>query len=359
MRELEQLLREAHFTVPRIRRLEKEAKNFRVGVIGDFYLDRYVTGRMEAISREAPVPIVRLYRDEFSPGAAGNIAMNLRSLGCSVSVLGPTGRDWAGEILRRRFREEGIAQDFLTEHPGWITPQFNKIYASVPGGHPQQVARFDQEPGSLSAEQVLRLFDGRLKEFLRDLHAVVIADYSEAAGNGWLSLEFVERVLRAAQEEGVRVFSTSRKRVHWLKGSQVAVLNELEMLELVNFLEQTLGEIGESFEANAHRTASFLGVERLYLTMGEKGIFVAEKGQPLMHVPTFPVRSGIDVTGAGDTAMAAIVLGELSGMPPGETALLGNLCAGVVIRKLCTTGSVSTAEIIAQIQRWRTATAAE
>gem|GEM_PF-543996 len=348
-----EMLREAHFAVPQLRRLEKQASGLKIGVLGDFYLDRYIVGKMEAISREAPVPIVRIVQDRYSPGAAGNIAANLRSLGCSVLVFGPVGKDLYGQILRQQFQARGIDTRFLKECANWKTPHFNKVYASVHGSDLQQVARFDQEPGRLEEQEVHRLFGTSLREFIRPLDALVIADYTEAAGNGWLTFDFVQSAIRIAREEETRIFGTSRKRSPWLKGCHGVVLNEVELMGLTAFLEQTVGDTGASLEENLQRAASFLTSDVLFLTLGERGIFVAERGQPFFQVPTCPLRSGIDVTGAGDTALAALVVGTLSGMQTREAALLANLCAGVVIRKVATTGTATVEEVIAQIRQWR------
>ena len=355
MKELRQLLKEAHFTVPRIRKMEKQAGRFKIAVVGDFYLDRYVVGEMAAISREAPVPIVRVQRDTYSPGAAGNIAVNLRTLGCDVSLLGIVGKDLPGRILLDRFHEKGVRTEFLLRLEDWETPNFNKIYATVPGGLPQQVARFDKEPRLLRTGNVQERISAKLRGLFPSLDAVVLADYSEAAGRGWLTLEFVQDVIRLSGKFGVPAFATSRKRGHWLKGSRVVVLNEVEMLQLLGFIEQTLGETGGSFETNVHKVASFLGTEQLFLTVGDRGIVVASPGAALLRVPTLPQHGAIDVTGAGDGALAAIVVATLLGLGPKEAALLANFCAGVIIRKTAATGSATVEEIIAEIHRWRRA----
>ena len=178
-------------------RLEQLLGNFcdvKVAVVGDFYLDRYISGSMESISREAAVPVVRIQSDFYSPGAAGNAACNLSSLGAKVMAIGVIGDDVSGEIMKKELGARGIETEHLFPVATRHTPTFNKVYASSYHGKKQQVARFDQENDSPIGPQAEARIIEKLDIVSNDCRAIVAADYAEIPDTGVATRAVLEKV---------------------------------------------------------------------------------------------------------------------------------------------------------------------
>ena len=335
----------------------------RIAICGDFYLDRYILGVMEGISREAPVPIIQIEEDAYSPGAAGNTALNVRALEAEVLAVGVIGDDVAGEIMRREFDRRGICHVHLLTDPSRHTPTYTKIYASSYHGRRQQVGRFDRENREgLSSEMEDRLLDA-LKEAVEGVDGVIVVDQTEVTGAGIATPKLLRFLSGWAAEsrlrfqEGRIVVGDSRKRINEFKGLTALVPNDYEATTASGFYEFHLDEdIGEEAveRAGAH-LARTLGCEAVFVTRGQLGISVFEKEGSHTHVPTVPAEGEVDITGAGDTVSAAITLSLCAGLSFVEAAEIGNWAAGVTVKKLGTTGTASKEEII---QRFRTGVSA-
>ena len=332
------------------RRLEEALTAFRrtrVAVVGDLYLDRYVIGTAETISREAPVPVVRIEEDLYSPGAAGNTALNVRNLGVQTYVVGVIGQDVAGEIMRAQFAEHGVQTPGLIAAAGRHTPTYTKLYASSFHGVAQQVARFDRENRmGLSANAERQLLD-QLGRVLNEMDAIVLQDQTEVAGTGVITDRVIQAV--AARTEKITV-GDSRNRLAALKGLTAVVPNEYEG----TMAGGLRGEAGESISDEmvneaGRRLLDLLGCQHVIITRGEKGCSVFSKGAAPVLVPTVPVKGEIDVTGAGDTMTAAVAAGMAAGLSVEEAVDLGNLGAGITVRKIGTTGTASPDELRAAL----------
>ena len=320
----------------------------KVGVYGDHCLDRYMVGRMEAISRDAPVPIVRLHEDTYSPGGGGNVAMNLRVLGARVFALGAVGNDVSAEILRARYERAGIDDDFLCGVRDRFTITFSKLYASAVHGNPQQVARFDREnnaPLIADAEDQVKQAMDRI---VPQLDAVMICDYEEVPQTGGVTAKVLARLHDLAREHRVILAADSRMRIGRIGPVDIAMPNDLEAAAASGLLGvDHRGEIGDELvEQAAAKLSRRTGIHHLVITRGERGMTVFEAGNKLADVTAPAAKAEIDVTGAGDTALAALLLAHLSGFHILKAAALANLAAHVTIHKLNTTGTVTAAELL-------------
>ena len=321
---------------------------------GDHCLDRYMVGRMEVISRDAPVPIVRLYEDRYTPGGGGNVAMNLRALGAQVVALGAVGDDNTSEILRRCYDEAGIETEFLHACPGRHAIAFNKLYAKSSHGSPQQVARFDQEnadPLPRESEEQIRALMDRVTP---GLDAVVICDYEEVAGTGGVTPAVLEHLRRLAAEHGVVLSADSRMRIESLAPVDIVAPNDLEAAAAARLVDlDHRGEITEDMVLAAGRKLTHeAGIRYVIITRGEKGMTVFQRDADPETVAA-PPAGEIDVTGAGDAALAALTLGHVSGLPIRQCAELANLAAHVTIHKLNTTGTASPEELAEALESLR------
>ncbi|HEY1435736.1 MAG TPA: PfkB family carbohydrate kinase [Thermoanaerobaculia bacterium] len=300
----------------------------RLVVAGDFVLDRFVYGHPKRISREAPVLILRFWKEESLPGGAGNTAANVRALGGIPVPVGATGADESGRALREAFRSRGIATDGLVEAPGYRTPTKTRVLGGAPHAIKQQIVRYDVEdtlaPGSPGVSGIAE----RLRTAARGAHGAILSDY----GYGAVSPEAVP-VLRAALEPEGRLCVDSRHRLLEYIGVDAATPNEEE-------LEESAGAALEDSEARLEEAGATLRTRMqcasLLVTRGSRGMALFSGASAAERIPVHGTDQVADVTGAGDTVLATFALALSAGAAPLEAALLANFAGGVVVMKMGT-----------------------
>jgi rfaE bifunctional protein kinase chain/domain len=292
----------------------------RAGVIGDVMLDTYLWGHVERISPEAPVPVVALDRREQRIGGAGNVALNLVSLGAQVSSFSVIGKDNDGEVLELLFAENGIATSGHLKSSSRITTNKARVI-----GRNQQMMRLDSETtrdlAAAEEEDLLRRIAAYLD--MEKPQVVIFEDYNKGV--------LTDRVIREAVElcrargvitavdpkrrnffsyEGVTIFKPNLKEVR--EGLNVG-LEELELsaLELVH------GQLAER-----------LRHEISFITLSEKGVFYCD-GRKAAIVPSH-IRNIADVSGAGDTVIAVAALVYAATRDMVLMAEVANIAGGLV-----------------------------
>ncbi len=289
--------------------------------MGDLILDRFVTGEVHRISPEAPIPIVEVVEERSSPGGAANVATNVRALGGEAAVIGVVGEDGDGEELRRLLAENGVEVSGLVHDRGRVTTVKTRVVA-----HRQQVVRVDREVRREVGPEIR----GRLLALLRDLlpgcGAFVLSDYAK----GLVSPSLLEEVARLAAETGVP-YLVDPKPVHFPYPGATVVTPNRE--EAAGFFGKpfTLEEVPAVAEDLLRRT----DWRAVLLTLGAHGMALLERGGALDLIPA-RVREVFDVTGAGDTVVAALALGLSAGIPLARAARVANAAAGVVVGKVGT-----------------------
>lgn len=295
----------------------------RLLVIGDLMLDEFIWGRARRISPEAPVPVVEIERESTHLGGAGNVVHNLRSLEADVVVLGVVGRDRAGDHIGETLRKLGAETSGLLVDPSRPTTVKTRIIA-----HNQQVVRADRESRQpLShrlTEQLIALFTERLDQ----CDGVVISDYDK----GVITPQLLQRILPLAEAASKPVFLDPKLR-NFKHYSPVTLLKpnqrEAEQITHIEIADEaSLLEAGRTI-------LQWLRCQHLLITRGELGMTLFSGDGEVTHIPTV-TREVYDVTGAGDTTMAALALSFVSGAPPLEAAILANYAASVVIGKVGT-----------------------
>ncbi len=287
----------------------------RVLVAGDVMLDRYWFGATQRISPEAPVPVVHVRDTEERPGGAGNVAVNLASLGVHCSVLGITGDDAIADNLTAVMEKRGVRCRFTRlKHAATITK------LRVLSRH-QQLIRLDFEEsfGSFDGAPLLPQF----KQELPDTQVVILSDY----GKG--SLSAVQELISAARAAGKPVLVDPKGRDFTkYKGATVITPNMAE-------LEAVVGECPDeaAIITKGSKLMAELGLKALLVTRSEHGMTLLEAGKPALHLPTQALEVS-DVTGAGDTVIAVLAAGLGAGLDFGAAAALANLAAGIVVGKL-------------------------
>ncbi|MGC9967019.1 MAG: bifunctional D-glycero-beta-D-manno-heptose-7-phosphate kinase/D-glycero-beta-D-manno-heptose 1-phosphate adenylyltransferase HldE [Syntrophobacteraceae bacterium] len=292
-------------------------------VIGDVILDRYLWGRVSRISPEAPVPVVKVEGRTYRLGGAANVAANLASLGCRVSLLGTKGSDSFGERLSRLLAENGIEDHLLTLAAP--RPTITKTRIMSQG---QQLLRLDEEEtGPIGPGESKALMD-RALELIENASVVILSDY----GKGILDIPCCSTLIRSARRKNLPVL-VDPKGKDWTKyeGATCITPNTAE-LELTTgkqiISDETLMDAGRELIKN-------LRIDRLLITRGPKGMALFTRNDPPVVIPT-QARDVFDVSGAGDTVIATTAAGIGAGLDWPDAARLANIAAGIVVGKVGT-----------------------
>ncbi len=288
----------------------------RILVVGDVMLDRYWFGEVSRISPEAPVPVVKVERTEERPGGAANVARNCAALGARVSLLSVVGADEAGRSLAQLMALEGIETSLHEDAELATTIKLRVV------GRQQQLLRIDFE--NAPAHEVLR---AKLADFARQLpacDAVILSDY----GKGGLA--HIAEMIRLARTAGkpVLVDPKGEDYVRYA-GATLLTPNRAE-------LRQVVGRWGDDAEltAKATRLRDQLGIDALLVTRSEEGMTLY-RGGGAVHEPA-RAREVYDVSGAGDTVIAAMAVMLASGADMRTAMRIANRAAGIVVGKLGT-----------------------
>ena len=300
----------------------------RLVVAGDYVLDRFLYGHPKRVSREAPVLILRFWKEEHLPGGAGNTAANVRSLGGIPIAVGAVGKDAAGAMLRESLAGRGIDTDGLLQAPDYETPTKTRILAGAPHGIKQQVVRYDREsPLPRNPALAARLADA-LERSAAGADAAVLSDYGYGAVP-----EDANAILRASLPSGAPILVDSRHALASFAGADALTPNEEELEEWIG---KPLGDSAEELEAAARALQKTVASRIVLVTRGSRGMALFQDGASPVSIPVHGTDQVADVTGAGDTVLAAFSLALASGASPLEAALLANFAGGVVVMKMGT-----------------------
>ncbi len=340
--------------LPRLARIVKSFSGRRLGVLGDWMLDRYVWGKATRLSPEAAVPVVDFEKEDSTLGGAGNVAANLVALGASVFPFGASGKDVAADSLRNLVRKLDMSEKGIVEDSARMTTIKTRIIARH-----QQIVRVDRETRAPLRPEMEEILIRRAMAVLPTLHALVLSDYDK----GVVTDELAARVLGACAKLGIKSFIKPKwSMLATYPGATVIVLNRGEAGFLVSraldddaSVEQAAAQLLEKFKSSA-----------VIITRGEKGMSVLEQdAAKAVHIPATrqepsvgrlgqrakhpPGKQVFDLTGAGDTVLATLALAVSAGASLCNAAVLANAAAGVVGGKLGT-ATVSPAELLAALR---------
>jgi D-beta-D-heptose 7-phosphate kinase/D-beta-D-heptose 1-phosphate adenosyltransferase len=317
-------------------RLLRQLRGRRVAVAGDVMLDEFLWGSVTRISPEAPVPVVKVTRQSFHLGGAGNVACNVRALGGEAIVVGVVGADSAGERVRAALAEAGVEDRLAVAPAGRPTTVKTRIIA-----HHQQVVRADRE----AADDVAPGMEDALLEGLRaalpSCAAVVVSDYDK----GVVTPRLMKALLPLARRHGIPVL-VDPKVGHLPLYRKVTVVTP-NQLEAEQAAGRSIRDDGD-LRAVGARILRMLGCEAVLVTRGEHGMALFPRDGRASLIPT-AAREVFDVTGAGDTVIATLALGLAAGASLTRAAALANHAAGVVVGKLGT-ATASPEEVLAALE---------
>ncbi|MDP2530217.1 MAG: PfkB family carbohydrate kinase [Candidatus Palauibacterales bacterium] len=311
------------------------AADARVLVVGDVMLDRYLTGAVDRISPEAPVPVLRVEAEHAAPGGAANVAAGIAALGAACDLVSVVGADVDAEELTTLLgRSAGVRLDLLQD-PERPTTVKTRVLARH-----QQMLRVDRESTGPLPKSVRERVKRHVLDRLEEASAVALVDYDK----GVLGADWVAEILDAAGRRGVpAVVDPKLRNFFSFRGAFLFKPNGRELAAAIGAERPPRDPV----ELAAVRER--LGCRHLLVTLGERGMtLLAEGASTLRHIPS-RAREVYDVSGAGDTvtAVLAVLLG--AGADVGEAAVLANVAAGVEVSHLGAV-PVRVEELLAAVQ---------
>ena len=297
----------------------------RVLVVGDTVADQFVYGSINRVSREAPVFILRHEHTETIPGGAANCAVNLASLGAMVSLVSVAGEDEAGRALLEKLNVAGVDCTGVLTAPSLRTTTKVRILAGQLHSTRQQVIRIDYEGQPLNDGELRARLRERVLEQAQSTDAVIISDYNYGVADAEMALFTRD----AAAARKIPVMADSRFQLSNFVGLTSATPNQDEVEQL---LGEEFVEAGE-LEKASEELRDQLGYRALLVTRGSNGMILFEDGVPAFHLDAVGAREPVDVTGAGDTVMAAYTLALASDASFPDAARLANYAGGLVVMK--------------------------
>jgi D-beta-D-heptose 7-phosphate kinase/D-beta-D-heptose 1-phosphate adenosyltransferase len=303
----------------RLSRIFSRLNPVRVCVIGDFMYDTYTTGRVKRISPEAPVSVLHVLKEEGRPGGAGNVVLNLISLGAQVVAVGRVGQDQAGDYIIQALTAEGVDTKGMIRQTTYQTPVKNRLIADS-----QQILRVDFEMISPIPEDVEQQIVEALSHLLENVDIIAISDYAK----GFLSPSLLMTIIETAKAKAIPVIVDP-------KGDDFSKYQGATVLK--PNLKEAYAAAKLSPEAPLEHVAETLlkkaSVDLLMITRSEAGISLfSREGQKW----DFPVRSKEvkDVTGAGDTVLAMVSVALANKLEMTDATQLANIAAGIAIERL-------------------------
>ncbi|PSP18469.1 MAG: D-glycero-beta-D-manno-heptose-7-phosphate kinase [Cyanobacteria bacterium QS_8_64_29] len=295
----------------------------RVLVVGDLTLDEFVTGQVDRLSREAPVLILNHERTEQIPGGGANATYNLAQLGGQVAAVGLVGADSQGQALRQLLAAAGVDTSGILEARDRPTVTKTRIAGHARQSVTQQIVRLDRTAHHWPQPEVEAQIVAGIQHQRDAVDAVVCSDY----GEGVLS---DSAIMAALAHE--RTVVDAQSRLARYAGATLFTPNLPEAERAAGHAIADAGDLERAGQALLQLTQA----QGLLITRGESGMSAFERSGAAWHLPALNRADVFDVTGAGDTVVAALTLALSAGASLWEAAVLGNLAASVVVRKFGT-----------------------
>ena len=297
----------------------------KVLLVGDFMLDVYTYGDALRISPEAPVPVLKVCRTEYSGGGAASVAADLAALGAVPICLGVVGDDRNGEMLKNKLTETGADVTCLFTAPDRPTITKQRLVGLAQHRHPQQLVRMDQESTEPLSEQLNEAILEAYKDKLKQADIVCLQDYNK----GLLNSRLCKQMIRSATQAGKKVLVDPSSISDYSKytGASLISPNRKETSKVVGFEVES----SEDAARAAQELAEKLKLEAVVITLDKEGAYlrVEKKGE---MIPTRP-RSVYDVSGAGDIVLATLATALAAGCDYKTAVQLSNIAGGIEVEK--------------------------
>lgn len=314
-------------TFMKIKELIENFKNIKIAVIGDLMLDEYIMGKVERISPEAPVPVVKVLQEKFVLGGAANVVNNLASLGAKVICAGLVGNDNNGKKLINSL-PNNVSGDLILKSDNRPTIVKKRVIAGN-----QQLLRLDWEESFHISEEEENQLITKLENMITELDAVILSDYDK----GLLTPSLSQKIIKLCKENNKIVSVDPKpKNISNFKFASIITPNKKEAYAAVekNF-DINIDEVGKTLREK-------FNLDTVLITRSEEGMTLYE--DEIHNIPTY-AKEVYDVTGAGDTVISVLTLARAAGGTWEEAAKISNVAAGIVVAKIGTS-TVSIDELL-------------
>jgi D-glycero-beta-D-manno-heptose-7-phosphate kinase len=317
-----------------------------VVIVGDVMLDEYIFGTVERISPEAPVPVVRVDKEEYRLGGAGNVAKNIVALGGKAKLFGFLGQDAAAKRLENMFQEQGIENCCVRECDKPTTRKTRVI------AQQQQIVRVDRERVCAATSNNTSPILSELAQRIKTSPVVIISDY----GKGLINVAFMEqlrRICRSLNHKPIIIVDPKPKNYAAYTGVDMLTPNTKEAgIEHpgMDGTSSDAGRLDALVVQSGKKLMAQLQCNKLLITLGARGMMLFESKNEVVHIPT-AARKVYDVTGAGDTVIAVLGLALAAGLSTLTGCLMANYAAGIVVGQVGAT-AVSREQLREAILTW-------
>jgi D-glycero-beta-D-manno-heptose-7-phosphate kinase len=327
----------------RLKKIVESFPKITVTVLGDLVADEFIFGEISRVSREAPVLILKHRERTVVPGGGANAVNNLADLGVNVLPVGILGDDEPGRLLVKYFRHKHIPLSGILKDKNYTTVTKTRILAGMAHTSRQQVVRVDREPQEGPNHHLTRELYLAAREYLHASDALLISDYGYGAAT-----PAILDTLREKRKLGtVPVILDSRHRLLQYSGITAATPNEPEVEEALSI---QIGQDWEKLVSAGEQVMTRMKLQSLIVTRGRDGMVAFNHRHRPVDIPIFGSDQVADVTGAGDTVIAAFTAALAAGASTEEAAQLANYAGGIVVMKRGT-ATVSQEELVRAIDQ--------
>lgn len=297
-------------------------KGKKVLILGDVGLDEYILGDVRRLSPEAPVPVLDVEAEDLRLGLAANVAQNVKSLGGEPILISVVGQDMGAELLTQLFKRHFVDCSHLVIDSKRPTTRKTRIMAKH-----HHLVRVDREIRTFVSRETEEKVFAKAQEVISEIDAVVIEDYAK----GVISRELIQKLVVLAHANGKKVFVDPHQTNSgdFYAGADLVKPNFSEAIALSGLDYDELRDEPDKLIELGRAVQARTGAQEVVMTRGKDGMIIFS-AESMMQVPTF-ARQVFDVTGAGDTVIAALTLGIASGLTVTEACMLANFAAGVVV----------------------------
>ena len=299
-----------------IGKLIENFKNIKIAVIGDLMLDEYIMGKVDRISPEAPVPVVKVTEEKFVLGGAANVINNLASLGADVYCGGLVGKDNNAEKLINAFPKNVDCNLILK-----VENRPTIVKKRVIAGH-QQLLRLDWEEEFYINEDEEKIIIENLKNHIKNIDAIILSDYNK----GLLTKSLSQKIINLCRENNVIITVDPKpKNISNFVGASSITPNKKEAYAAVD------ANVLENIDVVGEKLKKKYNLDTVLITRSEEGMTLYDK--EIHNIPTY-AKEVYDVTGAGDTVISVFTLAKAAGATWEEAAKIANAAGGIVVGKI-------------------------
>jgi len=332
----------------RLKKIVDAFPKITVTVLGDLVADEFIFGEISRVSREAPVLILKHRERTVLPGGGANAANNLADLDVNVLPVGIVGDDEPGRLLLKYFRHKRIAVSGVLKDKSFTTVTKTRIQAGMTHTARQQVVRIDREPVESPNSHQTREIYLAARNYAHASDALLVSDY----GYGAATPAIVTALREKGKISSVPIVLDSRYRMLQYSGITAATPNEPEVEEALGI---RIGQDWNKLLSAGEEVMSRMELQSLLITRGRDGMVAFDHQHKPVDVPIFGSDQVADVTGAGDTVIAAFTASLAAGATTEEAAQLANYAGGIVVMKRGT-ATVSREELLQAIEQTPPAT---